>query len=171
MEERDETNFLPKTRDFIVQIVTSNKQADELAAHAVDFRKHIGNAQRALDKEAVAFCIFIGKELAHVGWLALTEEAKDAFDPLPYRIDFSNKEACTGGTITFPKFRGKGLMTYGYFKRFQFLWENGIKISRNAVKTNNIISQKVHNKFNPKIYAKAYYVRFLWWKFLITRKV
>jgi hypothetical protein len=171
MEARNEADFLPKTRDFIVEIVSSNQQADELAERCVDFRNHIGNARQGLDRGAVAFCIFIGGELAHVGWSALTEVAKNTFDPIPYRVDFSNKEACTGGTITFPKFRGKGLMTYGYFKRFDFLRENGIKVSRCAVETGNIFSRKVHAKFNPCIYAKGSYIRFLWWKFMITRKV
>ncbi len=163
MKERDEADFLPAVENVTMRIISSNHEADMLASHCDDFREYLNTARHSLDKGALAFCFFIGGELAHVGFVALTEEAKNTFDPAPYQVNFSNKEVCTGGTFTPPKFRGRGLMKYGYFKRFQYLYENGIKISRNAVKTNNIISQRVHAKFNPRIYAKTRHVKFLWW--------
>jgi hypothetical protein len=163
MKGRDEADFLPGIENITMQIISSNPEADILASACDDFREYITNARHALDKGAIAFCFFIGGEFAHAGFVAFTEEAKNSFDPAPYRVDFSNREACTGGTFTRPKFRGKGLMKYGYFKRFQFLYEKGIKISRNAVKANNIISQSVHAKFAPRICAKVLHVKFLWW--------
>ncbi len=165
-KERNEADFLPRTQDFTFKIVSSNQQADELAAAGLEFRSNFANARRGLDKGAIAFCVFIGQELAHIGWAALSEEARKLFESLPYYgVNFSNKQACTGGTWTNPKYRGKGLMTYGYLKRFQFLKEKGIKSSRNAVEAGNIASQKVHAKFGPKIYAKARYLKILWWKY------
>ena len=97
--------------------------------------------RQALDKGTIAFCIFVYRELAHVGWVAMNEEAKKYIDPLPFHVDFSNKEACTGGTRTVSKYEGKGLMTYGYVLRFQFLRQKGIAISRNSVAFNNISSK------------------------------
>ena len=61
-------------------------------------------------------------------------------------------------------------MKYGYFKRFQFLRENGILKSRNAVNAKNSISQTVHAKFHPRIYGEVHFVRFLKWKFLYNFK-
>ena len=116
---------MPKIQDFTFKIVSTNQQADELATEGIDFRSNFINARRGLDKGALAFCIFVERELAHIGWVAMTEEAKNTFDSLPYQVDFSNKEACTGGTVTIPKYGGKGLMVYGYFKRLQFLKERG----------------------------------------------
>jgi hypothetical protein len=169
IKERDETDFLPKIQSFDFQMVSSNEEADRLARCGVDFRDHFPTARQTLDRGGVAFCIFIGGEFAHAGWVALTEEAKRTFDRIPYHVDFSNGEACTGGTLTLPKFRGKGLMKYVCFKRFEFLREKGMKISRNAVKADNIISQRVHAKFNPGR-CKVLYVRFLKWKFLFRLK-
>ncbi|HUV52935.1 MAG TPA: hypothetical protein VMW64_07655, partial [Dehalococcoidia bacterium] len=63
-------------------------------------------------------------------------------------------------TYTVPKYRGKGLMTYGYFKRFQFLNENGFETSRNVVSPDNISSQKSHAKFGPRVVVKARHVKF-----------
>jgi len=170
LEERDESKFQPKIRNFTFHIISSNKEANLLAKHGEDFREYIYGARQALDKGAIAFCVFVGGEFAHIGWVALTEEAKRTFDVIPYRVDFANKEACTGGTLTLPNFGGKGLMKYCYFKRFQFLQENGIKISRNAVKANNSISRRVHAKFNPRIYGEVRFVRLLKWKFLYKIK-
>jgi GNAT superfamily N-acetyltransferase len=166
IKERDETDFLPKIQSFDFYIVSSNQEADELAGGGVDFRDHFPTARQTLERGGVAFCIFIGGEFAHGGWVALTEHAKKTFDRVPYPVDFSNNEACTGGTLTLPKFRGKGLMKYCYFKRFEFLREKGIKISRNAVKADNVVSQRVHAKFGPKRRGIRY-LRLLKWKFLI----
>lgn len=164
LKERDEADFLPRIEDFTFKIVCNNDEADELAAAiGCDFRRRFVNARKYLDKGAIVFCIFVNGEIAHIGCVALSEEAKKTFDCLPYEVDFSNNEACTGGTETVPEYRSKGLMVYGYFKRFQFLREKGVTTSRNAVDVNNIASQRAHAKFDPKAYAKVRYVKLLWW--------
>jgi len=165
LEDGNEADFLPKVKNFTFNIVSSNEEADALAqSTGVDFRKHFIDSRKRLEKGAIAFCVFIDGEAAHTGWVALNEEARKSVDSLPYKIDFENGEACTGGTGTLTKYRGKRLMVYGYFKRFQFLREKGVKISRNAVDVKNIASQRVHAKFNHRIYARARYLKILWWK-------
>jgi hypothetical protein len=164
IKARNEADFLPKTRDFTFKIVTTTRQADELAAAGIDFGTHHPNERRGLEKGAVAFCFFIDGELAHLGQVAINEEAKNCFDLLPYRVDFAHKQACTGGTWTHPKYRGRGLMVYGYFKRFEFLREQGMKSSRNGLEAGNIASQKAHAKFGPKVYARARYLKVFGWK-------
>lgn len=161
---RDEADFSPKIQDFIFKIVTTNQQAEELAAAGFNFGSHHPSARGGLDKGAAAFCFFIDGELAHLGWVGMDETAKNCFDLLPYRVDFAAKQACTGGTWTNPKYRGRGLMVYGYFKRFEFLREQGIETSRNGVEMGNIASQKAHAKFGPKVYAKARYIKIFSWK-------
>jgi len=166
LEERNEADFMPRIQDFTIKIVCTQQEADELAATTgYDFRRRFVNARRSLDKGAIAFCVFVSGEIAHIGWVALGEEAKKTFDRLPYKVDFSNGEASTGGTVTVPKYRGKGLMAYGYLKRLQFLREQGVTASRNAVAVNNIASQKAHAKLSPKIYARARYLKLFWWNF------
>jgi hypothetical protein len=165
IEERNEADFLPRIKDFTFRIVRTNEEADELAAATgSDFRRRFVRARRCLDSGAIAFCVFVGERIVHIGYVGLTEEAKRTVDPLPYRVDFSRKEACTGGTVTVPEYRGKGLMAYGYFKRFQFLLDNGITISRNAVAKDNVSSQRVHAKFGPKTCAEARYLKLFGWR-------
>jgi hypothetical protein len=164
LKERNEADFLPRIQDFTFKIVSTNPQADELVATGLDFGSHHPNERRGLEKGGVAFCFFIDGKLAHIGWVAMNEEAKNSFDSLPYRVNFSNKQGCTGGTWSHPKYRGWGLMVYGYFKRFEFLREKGVKSSRNAVTVGNIASQKAHAKFGPQVYARGRYLKILGWK-------
>jgi len=166
LEERNEADFMPVVGDFTFRIVGSNEEADELAAATgYDFRRRFVIARKRLDRGAIAFCVFVNGEVAHIGWVALCEKARKAVDSLPYNVDFSNNEGCTGGTETVPEYRGKRLMVYGYFKRSQFLREKGMTVSRNAVAVSNIPSQKAHAKFAPRIYAQASYLKLLAWEF------
>ena len=166
MKERKEADFMPKIRNFTFKEVSTTQQYDGLVAEGFQFNPDVSSTARQwLDKGTIAFCIFVGGELAHIGWVALTEEAKNTFDPIPYRVNFADKEACTGGTWTNPEYRGTGLMVYGYFKRFQFLRKRGITKSRNIVGIGNIASQKGHAQFSPKICGQARYLKLFWWTF------
>jgi hypothetical protein len=166
IKERNEADYLPKIQDFTLKTVFTNQQADELAVTmGVDFRSYSHNARLKLDKGAIAFCIFVENEVANIGWVAMTQEAKDAINPLPYRVFFSDKEACTAGTVTIPKYRRKGLHTYSLFKRYQFLKDKGIIASKNVVFTSNIVSQHVQAKFAAEIIAKIHYLKILKCKF------
>ena len=165
MKERNEADFLPRIKDFTFKIVSTSQQADELAADGFDLPEDmLTNTKRRLDKGAIAFCVFAKGKLAHIGWVAMTEEAKSSIEPLPNEVDFSNKQAWNGGTATMPGYEGRGLMTYVLFKRLQFFQKKGIISSRGAIRTSNIASQRVNAKFNPKVYAKGRYLNILWWK-------
>jgi len=165
LEARDEAGFSPRVEGFNFEIVSSTGRAAELAAEGMDIRQLFPNAWRSLDRGAIAFCVFVNNEPAHIGWAATTEEAKQTIDDVPYNVDFANGEACTGGTRTAPKYGRRGLMVYGYFKRLDFLREKGYILSRCAVTTDNIASQKAHARFNPTIRAKAHLLKILWWQF------
>ena len=165
LKERDEADFLPKIQDFTFKIITTNQQADELATAGFDFGSRHPNDRGGLEKGVVAFCFFIDGELAHLGRVAMNEAAKNCFDSLPYQVDFADKQACTGGTWTNPKYRGRGLMVYGYFKRFEFLREQGMKSSRNAVAVGNIASQKAHARFGPRIYGRGRHIKLFGWRY------
>jgi hypothetical protein len=162
LEGKNEADFLPEIQDYTLKIVSTRQQADELAG-SFKLDSHLIAAGRKLDKGAVAFCVFIDGELAHIAWLAMSQEAKNTFDPLPCRVNFSGKQGCTGSAWTHPRYRGRGLMVYCYFKRLQFLWERGFRSSRNIVSMTNVISRRGQVRLGPKMYAKARYLRILWW--------
>ena len=163
--ERNESDFVPKIGELAFYIVSTPQEAEELATKGFDFRPYSLYSIRRLKKGAIAFCFFSGHDLAHIGWVALSKEAKDAFDPHPYPVDFTNREACTGGSFTIPKYERQGLMTYGYYKRLEYLRERGIAKSKNTVNVNNIASQKANDKFPPGIVARAFYLRIFRWHY------
>ncbi len=160
----NEADFMPRIDDFTFRIVTSNREADEAEAQGLEFRSQVPKAAEKLDKGAVAFCIFVGTELAHIVWFAMNREAKDAFDELPYEIDFSKGEVCTTAAWTHPRYRGKGLNRYSHFRRGQFKAERGIVATKSAVAKSNIAIQRSYAGLMPKKYAEGRYLKVLWWK-------
>ena len=166
IKESNKADFMPAIEDFTFKIITTSKQLENLVTSGFDFKQENINFNfvRSLDMGAIAFCIFIRQKLAHVGWIAMTEKAKNTFESLPYHIDFSNGQACTGGTVTVPRYRGKGLMAYSYFKRFQFLKEKGVMSSRSAVSTRTIAAQRVHARFCHVIYGQLRHLKILFWE-------
>jgi hypothetical protein len=166
--ERSEEGFMPRIEDVTLEVVHSNEEAEVIAARTgQDFRRRTLNARRSLDRGVVFFCFFVEGDLAHVGWVAMNERAKTATGTVPQKVDFSDGVAYTGGTVTMPEHRSKGLMAYGYFRRFEYLREEGVRASRNAVSVGNVASHKAHGKFGPHVYARARHVRLLgcdFWK-------
>jgi hypothetical protein len=162
--ERDEKDYLPRLESCDVRVIHSNSEADSVAAEGFeDLRKVLVYSPRALDRGAIAFCVYVDRSLAHVGWVALTPAAKQAVDRLPYKVDFADGEACTGGTYTIDRFRGRNLMAYGYYLRLEYLRKLGCTVSRNAVVVNNTASQKSHAKFSPEIWATGRFIQVLRW--------
>ncbi|MFC1993481.1 hypothetical protein ACFLV3_06750 [Chloroflexota bacterium] len=168
IKERKEEEYLPRIDKFTFVIINEDKQVRKMidkgfeniyeAEVRVDVRK-------CLENGAIAFCFFINKELAHIGWVALNEQAKNCFDIVPYYVDFFHGQACTGGTVTLPKYGGKGFMQYGYYQRFEFLRRKSYKTSRNSVAKGNIAAEKAHGKFLPRIYAKGKLIRLFKWTY------
>jgi len=162
---RDHTQFLPRLASWELRVMHSNDEADAVAAEGLeDFRESFVFAHRSLKSGAVAFCVYAGPELAHVGWLAVDARGKRCVDKLPYRVAFEAHQACTGGTYTIPRYRGKGLMAYVYYERFEYLRARGYTSVHNSVRVSNTASQKAHARFNPTIYGVGRYRKVLWWQ-------
>jgi hypothetical protein len=168
IKEREPADFMASLTDFEEFILRDKREHDELVLKGYNFGFRKRNNRIALDNGAIVHCLFVHKELAHIGRIALTPRAKQYVDGHPFKVNFNQKEAVTGSTWSNPKFRGKGLMKYGYYKRFEFLRGLEYRISRNSVATTNTASNRVHEKFKPKIVAKARYRRILfffeYWK-------
>ena len=168
VKERDPADFMTSLENYEEFFLRSKGELDELVYKGYDFGSRESNSRIALSHGAIIYCLFIDKELAHIGRIALDPKAKQYVDGMKSKVDFDHKEAVTGTTWSNPKFRGKGLMKYGYYRRFEFLRELGIEITRNSVDVNNVASNKVHEKFKPKITAIARYRLFLflfrYWK-------
>jgi hypothetical protein len=164
--ELNEADFLPRVKDFTYKLITNNEMADDWAKQiGSDFRKQILHARQRLDAGAVAFCIFIQNRLASINWVGLNQEAKNIINPLPFKVNFAQRQGCTSGAETVPKYRGKGLMAYLWFHRNNYMKQQGIPVLIGTDATDNIAIYKIQSRFPTKIYAKARYIQFLWWQY------
>lgn len=165
------TQFEPCPTGFEVCFVESNEAADRAAAGHCDFRDMVSGAGRALDSGAIALCIYRGRELAHVGWLATSLAARRALDRLGYEVRFDCGEAWTGAAFTAPRFRHRGLLTHSCQRRFAYLLNAGFIVSRAAVATDNAASHHVTMRFEPRVYAIGRQLRILCWRRWTERPV
>jgi len=165
VEEINPADFMPRVVDFTFHIICNNKEADELAANTGhDFRRRFLNARKSLDKGAIAFCTLVKGEIVNICWVALSEEAKKTLYSLPQKVDFSGNEAYFGGSQTTPEYRLKGLSRYNFCRRVQFLRERGVTLMRGVVKVDKRAPQPMGPRRGAEIYARARYIRVLWWK-------
>lgn len=133
----DERQYLPKIKDYDVRLISTNKEADALAAEGFSFGAYEWSLRSPLDKGVHSFCVFIDKELAHINCVADNPGGKAALDPHPYHVDFENGEVMGGRAMTAPKYRRLGLRAYtGYLIR-KLSREKGFKRSIGAIMVNN----------------------------------
>jgi len=156
----------PAIPDISYVFVTSNNQADHLVEKGFeDFRTYHFHAHNSLDSGAVANCVYVGKEMAYICWIARSEAAKKSFNDLPYKVAFENGEACAGTSLTVPKFRRKGIRTYGALLRYRYYKENGIHTQQGIKKVSNTRSLRSSARYGGKPWGRARYIKILCWKF------
>jgi len=144
--------------------IQSNEEADRLLATRCDFRDVVSQARHALDSGAVAFCLYEGREVAHVGWLATSQTARRALDRLGFEVRFGEGEAWLGAVYTVPRYRNRGLLAYSARRRFDRLHHAGFSTCRSAVETNNAASNHVQMHFDPQVYAVGRMCKFFGWR-------
>jgi len=154
----------PLPEGFDAVFVGDNDTADLLARAHRDFRSEASAARDALGGGAIALCLYNGRDVAHVGWIATSLAARRSLDRLEYEIRFDRGEAWAGAVYTVPRFRGRGLLTYSALRRFAYLRDAGFSLCRSAVETNNGASNRVQMRFEPRIYAIAHLFRLFGWR-------
>ena len=166
---RDAAMFLPTLDGFDDYFVVSNDTADRLAEERQDFRDIVPGARHALDRGAVAFCVYDGDELAHVGWLAMSAPARRALDHLGYDVDFESGEGWTGRAYTVRRYRRKGLLAYSCLRRLEYLLNSGVARSRAAVEMSNHGSHRTTMRFGPRVYATGCQLKLFCWRRWVER--
>ena len=159
-----EEDFLPQLEGLVFRIVTTNLEADELEKEGLEFRSYPYDidARKALDKGAMALCIFVGSELGTIGWVALTPQAMEGLKEPPLKVDFS-RDALAAPVWTNPKYRRMGLRRYRTFKLRKFLLERGVAVTRGPIAKGNLVSVRALSKIDSRIYGEGRYLKLLWW--------
>jgi len=154
----------PKIQDFVFEIVTTSQRLKDLAAQGCDFGINVIGAEEKLDKGALMFCIFMGKELACIHWAAITQEAMDSLIKVHYKVDFWNNEAYLGWSETNPQYRRLLLSRYNYSEERKFLASMEKTMGRTLVAKSNLASLKGLPKAGGRVYGEGRYLKILWWK-------
>lgn len=144
-------------------VLSTNEEVDAVEAGGYEFRSLVPDARARLDAGAVATCVFVGKELANIVWVAMTQEAKDSLHEPPFRIDFAGGECWSGDGWTNPGYRRAGLLAYGDVKRRRFQTEQGMRVSRWAVEKGNVPPRRFVEGLGATISAEGRLLRVLWW--------
>ena len=163
----EEAPPVPQVDDLSLKTVATNGEADELQADGYCFRSHphFVDARKALDSGATAFCLFVGRELAAISWVALTQRAMDALNEPPIKLDFARGESFSGSVWTNPKYRRMGFRTYRSYKLRQFLRERGVvAILGYTTEKDAAAATRIAAEAGRTIYARGRFVRILWWK-------
>lgn len=153
----------PKIQNSVFEIIATSQRLKDLMAPGFDFGIYGVGAEEKLDKGALMFCIFIGKELACVHWAAATQEAMDSLIKVYYKVDFWNNEAYLGWSETNPKYRRLLLSRYTYSEERKFLASMEKIIGRTLVAKSNPASLKGLPKAGGRVYGEGRYLKILWW--------
>ena len=145
-------------------VVETTEDAVRLAAQGYeDILLAIPGLARRLDSGAVAVCAFVDMAFASIDWMAFSEEAKRSFDRFPFRVEFENGEACTGGAFTARRFRGKGIATYRLSRQLLYMRNHGYHVCRNAIAVGNVPSQRCVERFGARFDRVAHCRRVFRW--------
>jgi len=161
----EERKLSPESKGYKVKTIHSLQDLDKLEKEGYDFSMR--NLKIGIKSSAVPFCIFSGKKMVHVTWVAINGKAKKEIDRVPVKIDFQKGEATSGGSFTDPLHRGKGLLACAYFHIFPYLAKHGFRKIRFVIHVDNIASQRGIKRVSPRLVSKGRYLKILWlnlWK-------
>jgi hypothetical protein len=170
ISSKNEKDLLPQIPNFSLKIITDIEEAEELERKGFNITAQAYELRHNLKNGAVAFCLFHGARLMHIGWIAMNAQAKDSITNVPYEVDFSNM-ACIEVAITMPEYKGKnaskyfqsykGFLPYSYFKRAQYLTKRGIFTARTAVDESSKAPRWAVERYNARVISKVHRTRIL----------
>jgi len=131
-----------------LRIIESPQDALRLAGEGFEnVLEAVPGAEHKLRCGAVAACAFLGRELASIDWMALSDSAKRVVDSFPYPADFAADDACTGGAFTMPHLRGRGIAAYRFSAQVSYLHSRGRRTCFSAIAIDNIPSQRTVERY------------------------
>ena len=163
--ELDKADYTHKLGKLTSVTVTTNQEAEELEARGFKFFSPIENYGEWLENGAVAFCTFVGTELACISWAATSEKAMRSICSFPIKVNFDRSEAYGGRIVTYPKYRGMGLMKYNSAARLKFFADRGMVRVVGVIDKRNVSSLRGLTKIGSSTYAEARQLKILGLRF------
>lgn len=159
-----ESDVLPRVEGVSFRVIRTNEEAAALESRGFIFRECIPDARERLAKGAIAFCTFVGSDLATVTWLATTQQAQDSLNEPPVKVDFARNEAWCGGSWTNPRYRRARLHTYNSYWMIDYCYSNGVVRDRYAIAKRNAAALGADDGFGNTRYGEGRLLKLLWWR-------
>ncbi len=138
----------PPMEGLNLRVIESADDAVQLAVAGFEnILETVPRTGLKLNAGAVATCVFLGRELVSIDWMAFSDEAKRVVDPFPYRVDFSAGETWTAGAFTVRRLRGRGIAAYRFSGQVRYMLARGCHVCYNAIAVNNIPSQRTVERY------------------------
>jgi len=153
--------FAGRVDDLTLRVITCPEELKRLLTEGFGLSGYtmtIEQCRQRLMKGAVLFCAFVDKEFASAGWIGTSKKA--ARDFYQYPADYTTT-ASGGGSMTVPKFRGRGLSPYIGSETIRYFRENGFSKHVGAIRKDNIASQLAVKKLGPHIMGEGCRLRLL----------
>lgn len=157
----------PKTAGFRFKAITRTAQVDELIADGFRFDFFLLANDRRLRRGAIAFCIFIEKQLVYISWLATNRRAKDAIAEIPRPVDFATGETYTGWTFRSQKHwrASSGFTSFMHSSIVRYVQRKGYKAFKFEIdKNNKVMINTLAKRSQVYPYRQACNIKLLWWK-------
>ncbi len=165
LNDADEVEFTPKIQNCNLRIISTPEQIDELIAEGFDFSSYssIENLKNGLSKGAILFCVFIGRELAHTSWCAMSN-ATAIYDLLFQRMNYQDA-GYIGPCNTNYVYRGLRLYPYVLSQICKFLKKKGKSKTLIGASKSNLPSIRGIIKAGFVISGEVRYLKLLFWEF------
>ena len=116
-----------------------------------------------LNKGAIMFLTIIDNDISHISWVGINSKSHKEF--YHSRINFKN-EASIGGTVTYSKYRGKGIYTWVYNEIFRYLNKRGYSRALLEIDKNKKIVKIVQAKLGSYKIGEMCQLRILIFHFI-----
>jgi hypothetical protein len=166
-DKANEKIFLPRPKNYCLKIISSSEQIEDLIDEGFDISYIAGDRRFELKKPgSLEFLLFVEKELAAIGLIAITAEAKNSFNPQRYKVDFTHGEVCGGAVFTVPGFMAKNLVTFLVYSGCEYLAQTDTKVLKCIIETKNTTMQKIFKKVysDCQTCTRAHYLKIFGFK-------
>lgn len=153
--------FPCRVNDAQLKIISSTREFDYLLEKGFDFKAFpidIQQYKTRLERGAVLFCLLINGDVAHTNWVGFNEEAFHDFYPFSPE---NSPAGYTGGTITAPKYRRRGINLYIHSEIFQYLKKRKKSKALVAIRKENMIARHSQMRLGSYIKEEKHQLRFL----------
>jgi hypothetical protein len=163
----------PKLENVETHFILSIEHLERLMkeGYDFDFYSDLDIDKNMLNNGAILVGVFVNKEMAYRGWLALNKESAYMLAPYLSKIEFVD-QSISEKSATNPEYQGKGIFTFAFAQKCAYAQQSGKPKLQGSVDKGNLAVHKVMEKLGGRIVYSGHHIRLLYlWDFYRLRPV